>query len=94
MNRLSTNDVDRVLMVALNKGIGFQLGGENNGIHGPMGRRQTAFGHSGAGGSVGFCDPEAKLAVGLTINKMQFSAPGEGPTLEICDAIREELGVA
>jgi CubicO group peptidase (beta-lactamase class C family) len=94
MRRLMTSDVDRVLMAPMNKGIGFFLGGETNGIHGPIGPRATAFGHPGAGGSIGFCEPEAKLAVGLTINKMQYPAPGEGTTLEICDAIREELGVA
>ena len=30
----------------------------------------------------------------LTINKMQYPLPGEGTTLEICDLIRSELGVA
>jgi CubicO group peptidase (beta-lactamase class C family) len=94
MQRLMTSDVDRVLMAPMNKGIGFFFGGETAGIHGPMGTRSTAFGHPGAGGSVGFCDPEARLAVGLTINKMAYPAPGEGTTLEICDAIREEIGAS
>lgn len=93
MQRLMTNDVDRVLMVPISKGIGFFLGGEANGIHGPQGPRITAFGHAGAGGSMAFADPEAGLAVGLTINKMQYPLPGTGTTLEICDAIRRELGV-
>ena len=93
MRRLVTNDVDRVLGVPLNKGIAFQLGGENNGIHGPMGSSPRTFGHSGAGGSMGFCDPDHRLAVGLTINKMQYPGPGQGTTLEICDAIRAELGI-
>ena len=93
MQRLMTNDVDRVLMVPISKGIGFFLGGEANGIHGPQGPRPTAFGHAGAGGSMAFADPEAGLAVGLTINKMQYPLPGTGTTLEICDAIRRELGV-
>jgi hypothetical protein len=30
----------------------------------------------------------------VTINKMQNSLQGEGPTFEICQLIREELGVA
>jgi CubicO group peptidase (beta-lactamase class C family) len=94
IQRKMTNEVDRVLGLPMNKGIGFMFGGENGGIHGPMGARTTAFGHPGAGGSIGFADPEAKLAVGVTINKMSAPAPGTGVTLEICDAIREELGVA
>lgn len=92
MQRVMTTDVDRVLMVPMSKGIGFFHGSETNGIHGPMGPRPTAFGHPGAGGSVGFADPEKGLAVGLTINKMQYPLPGEGATLEITDAIRRELG--
>lgn len=92
MQRLMTSEPDRVILAPINKGIGFFFGGVTNGVHGPMGPRQTAFGHPGAGGSVGFADPEARLAVALTINKMQYPAPGEGTTLEICDAIREELG--
>jgi len=61
---------------------------------GATGPRITAFGHPGAGGSVAFADPEVGLSVAVTINKMQNSLPGEGPTIEICRLIREELGVA
>ncbi|WP_217371017.1 serine hydrolase domain-containing protein [Nonomuraea antri] len=35
----------------------------------------TAFGHSGMGGSAGFCDPAARLAFGYTMNKQ---GPGLG----------------
>jgi CubicO group peptidase (beta-lactamase class C family) len=93
MQRVMTRETDRVLMVPISKGIGFMMGGEANGIHGPHGRRQTSFGHPGAGGSIGFADPEVGLAVGVTLNKMQSPLPGEGTTLEICDLIRAELGV-
>ena len=94
MQRIVTNDVDRVLKTPINKGVGFMMGGLTNGIHGPTGPRESAFGHAGAGGSVAFADPEAGLAVGLTINKMDYPLPGEGTTLEICDLIRAELGVS
>ncbi|MFN0147743.1 MAG: serine hydrolase domain-containing protein [Dehalococcoidia bacterium] len=94
MQRIVTNDVDRVLKVPMNKGVGFMMGGESDGIHGPTGPRESAFGHPGAGGSVAFADPEAGLAVGLTINRMDYPLPGEGATLEICDLIRSELGVS
>ena len=92
MQRLMTNEPDRTLGVPVNKGIGFFLGGEANGIHGPNGPRITAFGHAGAGGSVAFADPEVGLAIGVTLNKMAYPLPGEGVTLEICDLIRKELG--
>lgn len=94
MNRLITDGVDVVIGVPMRKAIGFFLGGETEGIHGPIGARPTAFGHPGAGGPVGFADPEAKLAVAVISNKMTYPGPGEGVTLEICDTIREELGVA
>jgi CubicO group peptidase (beta-lactamase class C family) len=93
MNRLITDATDVVIGVPMRKAIGFFLGGETAGIHGPIGARETAFGHPGAGGPVGFADPEAKLAVGVISNKMTYPGPGEGVTLEICDAIRDELGV-
>lgn len=94
MQRVMTRDIDIVLGMPMTKGIGLFMGGEAEGIHGPMGRRRTAFGHPGAGGSVAFADPEAGLAIAVTLNKMTAPAPGEGVTLEICDLIRGELGVA
>jgi len=46
------------------------------------------------GGSLAFADPEAKLSVAVTLNKTQNEPPGTGRALEICDLIRDELGVA
>jgi CubicO group peptidase (beta-lactamase class C family) len=94
MRRLMTQEIDRVLGSPTPKGVGFFLGGSTAGNAGLIGPRDTAFGHPGAGGSVAFCDPEAGLSVGLTMTKMQFGLPGEGPNQEICDLIRSELGVA
>ncbi|MDZ7726754.1 MAG: serine hydrolase domain-containing protein [Dehalococcoidia bacterium] len=92
MNRLVTDDVDVVLGMPTRKSIGYFLGGAQQGIHGPMGPRESVFGHPGAGGSVGFADPEARLSVGVALNKMNYPNPGEGVTLEICDAIRQQAG--
>src|SRR5437016_10504273 len=36
----------------------------------PLGPNAGAFGHFGAGGSLGFCDPEADLAFGYVMNDM------------------------
>lgn len=95
IHRLMTDSPDRVLMMPIRKGIGFFLGGHGAGpIRNTFGPRTTAFGHSGAGGSTAFADPEVGLSIAVTLNKMQGTLQGEGPTFEICEFIREELGVA
>jgi CubicO group peptidase (beta-lactamase class C family) len=94
MQQILTEEVDRVLFMPIPKGIGFMFGGAATGVTGVFGPRRTAFGHSGAGGSTAFADPEVGLAIAVTLNQMQMSLQGEGPTFEICDLIRRELGVA
>jgi CubicO group peptidase (beta-lactamase class C family) len=47
-------------------GIGFQLTQPER----PLGPNPGAFGHFGAGGSLGFCDPEAHVAFGYVTNNM------------------------
>lgn len=47
-------------------GLGFQLTQPER----PLGPGSRAFGHFGAGGSLGFCDPEAGVAFGYVINSM------------------------
>src|SRR5579872_3215819 len=47
-------------------GIGFQLTQPER----PLGPHRGAFGHFGAGGSLGFCDPEASIAFGYVTNDM------------------------
>lgn len=47
-------------------GLGFQLTQPER----PLGPNPGAFGHFGAGGSVGFCDPAAGVAFGYVMNTM------------------------
>jgi CubicO group peptidase (beta-lactamase class C family) len=47
-------------------GLGFQLTQPER----PLGPNKGAFGHFGAGGSLGFCDPEARIAFGYVTNDM------------------------
>jgi CubicO group peptidase (beta-lactamase class C family) len=47
-------------------GLGFQLTHTER----PLGRGARCFGHFGAGGSVGFCDPDAGLAFGYVTSQM------------------------
>ena len=92
--RLMTDQPDRVIMgMPVRKGIGYFLGGKLAGVHGAQGPRETAFGHAGAGGSIAFADPETGLGVAVTINRMLNTLAADGPTFEICELIRNELGV-
>jgi CubicO group peptidase (beta-lactamase class C family) len=47
-------------------GLGFQLTQPER----PLGPNPAAFGHFGAGGSLGFCDPESGVAFGYVTNDM------------------------
>jgi CubicO group peptidase (beta-lactamase class C family) len=47
-------------------GIGFQLTQPER----PLGPNPGGFGHFGAGGSLGFCDPQARIAFGYVTNDM------------------------
>jgi CubicO group peptidase (beta-lactamase class C family) len=57
--------VDAVLGRPSRFGLGFQLTQPER----PLGTSPRAFGHFGAGGSVGFADPDARLAFGYTMNR-------------------------
>jgi CubicO group peptidase (beta-lactamase class C family) len=88
---IQTSDVDANLGRAINKGLGYFLGGSPGSAMGP---RATAFGHPGAGGSIAFGDPERGLAVGFAKTLLTTHAdPLTSHTLLICDRVREALGV-
>lgn len=57
---------DLVLGRPMRRGRGINLNTE-----GQYGPNPGAFGHNGAGGSIGFADPERHLGVGYAINQMQ-----------------------
>lgn len=93
MSAVQVESPDRVLFIPLAKSIGFFNGGPMMGQQGATGPRRTAFGHPGAGGSIAFADPEVGLSIAVTLNKMSTTLTSEGPTFEICELIRKELGV-
>ena len=47
-------------------GLGFMLGTE----HVSMGPNKNSMGHGGAGGSLGFADPDNNISLGFTMNQM------------------------
>ncbi|MEX0751058.1 MAG: serine hydrolase, partial [Dehalococcoidia bacterium] len=56
---------DRVLIIPIRWSMGYMNGGAAGW---PQGPRETSFGHPGAGGSVGFADPEIGMAFGFVPN--------------------------
>lgn len=67
---------DLVLMGLFSRyGLGFMLGTPTE----PLGPNAGSFGHSGAGGSLGFADPGARIGFGYVMNQMQSGAYLIGP---------------
>ena len=68
-------------------GLGYQLTQEER----PLGPNPRAFGHFGAGGSLGFCDPDAGVAFAYLMNDMgpRWQNPRNGALIK---AIYESLG--
>ena len=57
---------DEVLLITTRFSTGFMLTKPDD----PFGPSPRAFGHPGAGGSLGFADPDAKIGFGYVMNKM------------------------
>ena len=57
----------------------------------PLSPNPRAFGHPGAGGSIGMADPDAKVGFGYTLNKMQTGLVGGAGGFAMLTAFFEEL---
>ena len=79
--------VDRVLLVPDRFGLGFMLNTQFSPMLG-----EGSFGHSGAGGSLGFADPETGIAFGYVMNRMQQNLAGDPRTIGLTNAVRRCLG--
>jgi len=82
MIEVQTEGNDKVLMdMDMQYGLGFNLPGGLLKLGGPR-----SFGHYGAGGSVGFADPDAELGFGYVMNKMYLGLTGDPRTETLIDA--------
>ena len=78
--RAHSAGVDLVAQRPIRFGLGFQLTQPER----PLGPNAGSFGHFGAGGSLGFCDPDARLAFGYVTNDMgpRWQNPRNGGLIE------------
>jgi CubicO group peptidase (beta-lactamase class C family) len=94
--RAKREEFDPVVWSVLNLGMGgFHLGGESPPAPPVVGRNPHLICHPGAGGSIGWADPDARLAVAICHNRM-FDAPTPkgNPFVPIGNAVWEALGVS
>ncbi len=88
--RLECERNDAVLGFPMRWSRGFilnRLFGER-GLYGPS---ERAFGHSGAGGSFGYADPDAGIGVGYVMNQMQNNLQGDPRGLALLGALYAAL---
>ena len=83
-----TTGPDTVLLdVDLQFGLGYML---NRGVTEAMGiGGPRSFGHFGMGGSVGWADPDAELAMGYVMNKMELGMTGDTRSYRLAKACSE-----
>jgi CubicO group peptidase (beta-lactamase class C family) len=90
MSTRLTQGFDPVLQRELSFSAGFMMdpiGGDGKKIRSLLGPSPSAFGHAGAGGSLGFADPEQGIGFGYVMNQM---ASGVLPD-ERCTALVRSL---
>jgi CubicO group peptidase (beta-lactamase class C family) len=87
---LQTEENDLVVGPGPRKALGYWLGGGEFSV---FGSRSTAFGHGGAGGSIGLADPEHRFAFALAKTRMVDALPGEGAAYLVAKETRQALGI-
>ncbi len=84
-----TFEMDKVLGLPLRFGCGFMLSQQRADCL--LGRGQRAFGHPGAGGSIGFADPDYGLGFGYVSQRMGQSLLIDQRVIKLIDAIYSVL---
>jgi CubicO group peptidase (beta-lactamase class C family) len=92
----SASAVDAVLLVGLRFGLGFMKSSDNRrappGAQDSLILSETAFGHAGMGGSLGFADPAARLSFGYVMNKQGRGVLLNDRGQSLVDAVYRALG--
>jgi CubicO group peptidase (beta-lactamase class C family) len=83
-----TSGNDAVLFFESTFGLGFMTSSPFSPYGGPAG-----FGHAGAGGSVGFADPDAGLGCGYVMSKMQQNLSGDPRSSSLVRATYAAIGL-
>ena len=97
MSRVTTaTEIDATLLVATRFASGFMKSMDNRGKSGSHNMSaiigEQAFGHVGAGGSIGFADPECGLAFSYTMNQMGTGLMLNDRCQSLIDATYKALG--
>ena len=82
----AVNGPDAVLVFPSQFGMGFMLHGSLTPMLGA-----SSFGHAGAGGSLGYADPDAEVGYGYVMNQMASGIAGDPRTINLTDAVRSCL---
>lgn len=85
-----TEGPNRVLLdLDIQFGLGFMLRSDLLALGGPR-----SFGHFGAGGSVGWADPDAELAFGYVMNRMDLGMAGDLRSFNLVNACYDAVATA
>ncbi len=87
-SELQTSGPDKCLMFETTFGLGFFT----SSLFAPYGGARS-FGHTGAGGSVGFTDPEHGIGFGYVMNKMMQGLNGDPRSAGLIGAVYDAIGV-
>lgn len=79
----ASNGPDACLVVPSRFGMGFMLDGGLTPMLSP-----SSFGHAGAGGSLGYPDPDANVGYGYVMNQMAGGIAGDPRTVDPNEAVR------
>jgi len=78
-----SNGPDALLVINTRFSLGFMMSQPGA----SLGPNAKSFGHPGAGGSLGYADPEAKIGFGYTMNKMHASLLIDPRATALIDAV-------
>jgi CubicO group peptidase (beta-lactamase class C family) len=83
-----TTGPDKVLMFDTVFGLGYMISSAFSPYGGPR-----AFGHSGAGGSMAFADPDHGVGFGYAMNRMLANLAGDPRTTALVRSVYDAIGV-